>query len=62
MTKTDLVDLSSLLIRSRIQQLGAWATQKNTHHRVTDILSSLGQILKPKDCMPWVCPMRLFVI
>ena len=44
MTKTDLVDLlSSLPIRSPIQQLGAWATQKNRHHRVTDILSSLGK-------------------
>ena len=43
MTKTDLVDLSSLPIRSCIQQLGVWATQKNTHHRVTDILFSLGK-------------------
>ena len=42
--KTGLVDLlSTLPIRSPAQQLGAWATQKNTHNRVTQILSSLGK-------------------
>ena len=28
---------------STTSKLGAWATQKNRHHRVTDILSSLGK-------------------
>ena len=42
--KTGLVDLlSTLPIRSPAQQLGAWATQKNTHNRVTQILSALGK-------------------
>lgn len=44
MVKTGLVDLlSSLPVRSPAQQLRAWATQKNTHHRVTQILSVLGK-------------------
>ena len=44
MTKTGLVDLlSSLPFRSPSQQLGAWATQKNTHDRITQILTSLGK-------------------
>ena len=44
LTKTELVDvLSSLPIRSPSQQLGAWATQKNTHDRITKILTSLGK-------------------
>ena len=42
--KTELVDrLSSLPVRSTAQQLGAWATQKNTHNRITQILTSLGK-------------------
>lgn len=44
MLKTGLVDLlSSLPVRSPSQQLGAWATQKNTHNRVTQLLTSLGK-------------------
>ena len=44
LVKTDLVDLlSTLPLRSPAQQLGAWVTQKTTHHRVTQILSSLGK-------------------
>jgi hypothetical protein len=35
--------LSTLAIRSPAQQLGARATQKNTHNRVTQIVSSLGK-------------------
>ena len=41
MVKIGLVD--SLPARSPAQQLGAWATQKNTHNRVTQILTSLGK-------------------
>ena len=44
MVKTGLVDLlSSLPVRSTSQQLGAWAAQKNTHNRVTQLLTSLGK-------------------
>lgn len=44
MLKTGLVNLlSSLQVRSPSQQLGAWATQKNTHNRVTQLLTSLGK-------------------
>ena len=44
MVKTDLVDLlSTLPVRSPSQQLGAWATQKNTHNRITQILTALGK-------------------
>ena len=42
--KTGLVDLlSSLPVRSPAQQLDAWATQKNTHNCVIQILTSLGK-------------------
>ena len=44
LVKTELVDLlTTLPVRSPAQQLGAWATQKNTHTRVTQLLSSLGK-------------------
>ena len=44
MVKTELVHLlSTLPVRSPSQQLGAWATQKNTHNRITQILTSLGK-------------------
>ena len=37
MVKTGLVDLlSSLPVRSPAKQLGAWATQKNTHNNHSD--------------------------
>ena len=44
LVKTELVDLlSTLPVRSPAQQLDAWVTQKTTHNRVTQILSSLGK-------------------
>lgn len=44
MLKTDLVHLlSSLPVKSTANQLGAWAMQKNTHNRVTQLLTSLGK-------------------
>lgn len=42
--KTGLVSLlSSLPVRSAVQQLGMWISQKSAHNRVTHLLAALGK-------------------
>ena len=53
--KTGLVDLlSSLPVRSPAQQLDAWATQKNTHNCVIQILTSLGKQITNVQAKHWI--------